>query len=66
MPVLSQIFSEGVWTFVGMDPSIRKPIQEIKIRFMDQRTVFLQGETVGFCLNAPAGPLCFRAAPSAA
>jgi hypothetical protein len=23
---------------------------------MDQLTVFLQGETVGFCLNAPAGP----------
>jgi hypothetical protein len=36
--------------------SIRKPIKEIKIRFMDQRTVFFHGETVGFCLNAPAGP----------
>jgi hypothetical protein len=23
---------------------------------MDQRTVFFHGETVGFCLNAPAGP----------
>jgi integrase/recombinase XerD len=28
----------------------------VLMRFMDQRTVFFHGETVGFCLNAPAGP----------
>ena len=37
--------------------STRKPMQEIKIRFMDQRRVFSHSETVGFCLNAPAGPI---------
>jgi hypothetical protein len=26
-------------------------MQEIKIRFMGQRTVFLHSETVGFCSN---------------
>src|SRR5262249_11442597 len=35
--------------------SIGKPTPEIKIRLRDQRIVFLQGETVGSCLNAPAG-----------
>ena len=29
--------------------STKKPIQEIKIRFMGQRRVFLLSETVGFC-----------------
>jgi hypothetical protein len=31
-------------------------MQELKIRFMGQHQVFWQGETVTFCLNAPAGP----------
>jgi hypothetical protein len=44
--------------------SIRKPIQEIKIRVMDQRKVFLQSETVSFCLNAPAGPTCTTPDPA--
>lgn len=31
--------------------STRKPMQEIKIKFRNQRRVFLHSETVGFCLN---------------
>jgi hypothetical protein len=31
---------------------------------MDQRKVFLQSETVSFCLNTPAGPTCTTPDPA--
>ncbi len=36
--------------------STRKLISEIKIKLLDRSRVFLLGETVTFCANAPAGP----------
>jgi hypothetical protein len=35
----------------------KKTYQEIKIRFCGPAASFLAGETVTFCLNAPAGPI---------
>ncbi len=37
--------------------STRKLISEIKIRLLVPFEVFLSGETVGFCTDAPAGPI---------